>query len=193
MKGLQLRSPKLAFFLTFLTGPLGFFCVSWRTGVMSCIAFAVASTIWVGLNWAILVGWPSKEMPTLEISVASTFSLLFVILYTLLQQTILSGWCALLVCARNNSIWKNEESVFLQFQDAKYCLSSVAFIFGFILIVPWALNDILLGIMCLIHASFFWGVVFLLMPHALVAGICYSAVLAIVRALIPSKPGVDMG
>src|ERR1035438_3044186 len=85
LKPLTLRSPKLAFVLTFLTGPLGFFYVSWRTGVMSCVAFALASLIWFGLNEMTIPDWFPIWPPTVEIRVSFAFTSFFTIFYALLQ------------------------------------------------------------------------------------------------------------
>jgi hypothetical protein len=178
---LPLRNPWLAFVLTFFTGPLGFFYVSWRTGVMSCIAFALASLIWIGLNVASIAGWPIA-VPYLEIE--KSFAPFVALPYTLFQQAFLGFWCAVLTTARNNSIQIGGGVGFGFATGQRLFRLSVVFPYGLLAILPWALNDFFSGILCIIHASFFWGIVLLLMPHAWIALIGYVAGLAIVRALI---------
>jgi len=156
-KPLAQRSPILAFVLTFLTGPIGFFYVSWRTGVMSCIAFVLAALIWFGLNETTIPGWLPIWPPTLEIPVSFAIFSSFTIFYALLQQAFLGFWCTTLIRARNNSLQIGDNTGFAT--GHRLFRLSVAVPYGLILIVPWVLNDALLGITCVIHAKFFWGLI----------------------------------
>jgi hypothetical protein len=181
---IALRSPKLAFVLAFFSGPLGFFYVSWRLGVMSCLTGALAWLIWFGLNEASIAGWPIW-LPILEVS--KSFAPFLKLFCILLQQVFLGGLCAMLTSERNNAIQNGHAAVFQELKNGTDGLAGVAYIYGLLLVVPWALNDIVCGVAAFINAEFVMGYVLLLMPHVLVSGISYCIGVGIIWKLIPKR------
>jgi hypothetical protein len=177
-----LRSPALAFALTLVTGPVGFFYISWRLGLMALLACGISCGVHFGLTLAGQAGWPGQT-PTLEIN-ESGASLLKWCSWAF-QGAILGSCAAFLTSSRNDAIQAGNAADFERFRSSKDCLDRVALLYGLLLAAFWALNDLMVGIGSLLQSHFVMGIIHICMlPHAVVAGIIYGTAILIARALM---------
>ncbi len=71
------------------------------------------------------------------------------------------------------------------FKDLTHCLVVMGYLYGTLLVAPWALSDIIVAIGSIVQGHFAMGLGHLLLPHAVIGGIGYLIALGIIWVFLP--------